>query len=215
MRLNSTNIAAAMALALAAGAMTGCMKYEKKANTSTSGTTTMVCDNTFENIFAQEVDVFEYQYPDAHILVRYATQQEAFDSLFTMNTRTIVAARDITPDEKRALKAKYKNERDANVNVRSAMIAVDAVALIVNPENNVEKLTVGEIADIISGRTTRWDELQPSERGKISVILDQTGSSLAHTSPTRCSTASLWVPPCTVPVPFPRSLKSSSRTQTP
>ncbi len=179
MRLNSTNIAAAMALALAAGAMTGCMKYEKKANTSTSGTTTMVCDNTFENIFAQEVDVFEYQYPDAHILVRYATQQEAFDSLFTMNTRTIVAARDITPDEKRALKAKYKNERDANVNVRSAMIAVDAVALIVNPENNVEKLTVGEIADIISGRTTRWDELQPSERGKISVILDQTGSSLA------------------------------------
>ena len=28
----------------------------------------MVCDNTFENIFQQEVDVFEYQYPDAHIL---------------------------------------------------------------------------------------------------------------------------------------------------
>ena len=74
------------------------------------------------------MDVFEYQYPDAHILVRYATQQEAFDSLFTMNTRTIVAARDITEAERKALKAKYKNERNANVNVRSAMIAVDAVA---------------------------------------------------------------------------------------
>lgn len=179
MRLHTKHIAAAMALALAAGAMTGCLKYEKKANTSTSGTTTIVCDNTFENIFAQEVDVFEYQYPEAHILVRYATQQEAFDSLFTMNTRTIVAARDITPEEKRALKAKYKNERDANVNVRSAMIAVDAVALIVNPKNECDKLTVGEISDILSGRTTRWDEIQPSERGKIRVILDQTGSSLA------------------------------------
>ena len=97
-----------VALALGMGAVS-CMKYEKKANTSTSGTTTMVCDNTFENIFEQEVDVFEYQYPDAHILVRYATQQEAFDSLFTMNTRTIVAARDITEAERKALKAKYKN----------------------------------------------------------------------------------------------------------
>lgn len=180
MRRYIKTIAALLATATMAVAGTGCMKYEKKTNTSTAGTATMVCDNTFENIFEQEVDVFEYQYPDAHILVRYATQHEAFDSLFSMNTRTIVAARDITPEEKRALKAKYKNERKANVNVRSAMIAVDAVALIVNPQNPCEKLTVGEIADILSGRTTRWDELQPSERGKISVILDQTGSSLAR-----------------------------------
>lgn len=172
-------LTAAVALALAAGAMSGCMKYEKKQNSSTSGTTTMVCDNTFQNILEQEVDVFEYQYPDAHILVRYATQQEAFDSLFSMNTRTIVAARDITPEEKRALKAKYKNQRDANVVVRSAKIAVDAVALIVNPANECEKLTVGEISDILAGRTTRWNELQPSERGKIHVVLDQSGSSLA------------------------------------
>ena len=41
----------------------------------------MVCDNSFENIMAQEIDVFEYQYPDAHILVRYGTQAEALDSL--------------------------------------------------------------------------------------------------------------------------------------
>ncbi len=167
-----------VALALGMGAVS-CMKYEKKANTSTSGTTTMVCDNTFENIFEQEVDVFEYQYPDAHILVRYATQQEAFDSLFTMNTRTIVAARDITEAERKALKAKYKNERNANVNVRSAMIAVDAVALIVNPKNSCEKLTVGEVADIVGGRTTEWNQLEPNGKGNIRVVIDQTGSSLA------------------------------------
>lgn len=178
MKISSTIFAAIAGMALAAGA-TSCMKYEKKANSSTSGTTTMICDNTFENIFEQEVDVFEYQYPDAHILVRYATQHEAFDSLFSMNTRTIVASRDITPDEKRALKAKYKKERDANVNVRSAMIAVDAVALIVNPENTCEKLTVGEVADIISGRTAEWNDLEPSKLGKIRVVIDQTGSSLA------------------------------------
>lgn len=179
MKKYSFNILCA-AVALGMGiAATSCLKYEKDPHSSTSGTTTMVCDATFENIFKQEVDVFEYQYPDAHILVRYATQAEAFDSLFSLNTRSIVTSRDITPEEKRALKAKYKKERNANVNVRSSKIAVDAVAFIVNPKNNVEKLTVDELSEILSGQTSSWDQLQPSDRGKIKVVLDQSGSSLA------------------------------------
>lgn len=178
MKAKNSIFAVVATAAIASGAMTSCMKYEKPQHSSTSGTTTIVCDNTFENIFEQEVDVFEYQYPDAHILVRYATQSEAFDSLFTMNTRTIVASRDITPEESRALKAKYKNQRNANVNVRSSMIAVDAIAFIINTENTVNKLTVGEVADIVSGRTTKWDELEPSKLGDIRVVLDQTGSSI-------------------------------------
>ncbi|MDE6206972.1 MAG: substrate-binding domain-containing protein [Muribaculaceae bacterium] len=159
--------------------LSSCLKYEKDSHSSTSGTTTMVCDNSFENIFQQEVDVFEYQYPDAHILVRYGTQAEAFDSLFSMNTRSIVACRDITPEERSALKARYKNQRGANVNVRSSKIAVDAVAFIVNPANNVEKLTVDELGDIVGGETTNWDQIQPSERGKIKVVIDRSGSSMA------------------------------------
>lgn len=153
--------------------------YEKKTNSSTSGTATFVCDNSFENIFEQEVDVFEYQYPDAHLLVRYGTQSEAFDSLFSLNTRTIVAARDITAQEKTALVNKYLRERDTNVNVRSSRIAVDAIAFIVNPENTCEKLTVSEIADIVSGRTQQWNELEPSDLGRIQVIIDKNGSSMA------------------------------------
>ena len=169
---------AALSLGLGVGA-TSCLKYEKDPHSSTSGTTTMVCDNTFENIFKQEVDVFEYQYPDAHILVRYGTQSEAFDSLFSLNTRSIVASRDLTPQEKSALKAKYKKERGANVNVRSAKIAVDAVAFIVNPENTCEKLTVSELADVISGESPQWNDLEPSKLGAIKVVVDQKGSSLA------------------------------------
>lgn len=171
-------VAASVALAMGLGA-TSCLKYKKPEHTSTSGTTTMVCDNSFENIMNQEVDVFEYQYPDAHILVRYATQAEAFDSLFSLNTRSIVVSRDLTPEEKRGLKAKYKKERNANVNVRSAKIAVDAVAFIVNQKNTCEKLTVSELADIVSGESSEWNDLEPSKLGKIRVILDKTGSSMA------------------------------------
>ena len=157
---------------LATSGLSGCLKYEKKANSHTSGTTTMVCDNTFENIMAQEVDVFEYQYPDAHILVRYATQAEAFDSLMSLNTKTIVVSRDVTRQEREILKSKRRT-------VRSTKIAVDAVALIVNPENPVGKLTIKEVADILSGRSSQWNDIWPTDKlGEISVVFDDKASSL-------------------------------------
>lgn len=153
--------------------LTSCLKYEKKANSSTSGTMTMVCDDTFRNIMEQEVDVFEYQYPDAHILARYATQGEALDSLLSLNTRTIVIARDLTKKERDFLKSKRRN-------VKSAKIAVDAVALIINHDNPCNKLTTKEVGDILAGRTTRWDELEPSDLGEIAVVFDDKSSSLVQ-----------------------------------
>ncbi len=159
-----------VAIALSCG-FTSCLKYEKKANSHTSGTTTIVCDNTFQNIMEQEVDVFEYQYPEAHILARYATQTEALDSLMSLNTKTIVISRDLTAKEKEALKNKRRT-------VRSSKIAVDAVALIVNPDNPVSKLKVNEVADILSGESTDWNDLWPSDLGTISVVFDDKSSSL-------------------------------------
>ena len=149
-----------------------CMRYEKKANSHTAGSMTMVCDNTFQNIIEQEVDVFEYQYPDAHVLARYATQGEAIDSLLSLNTRTIIISRDLTDKEREYLKSKRKR-------VRSSKIAVDAVALIVNPENPVGKLTLKEVADILSGSSNEWNDIWPTDKlGEIAVIFDDKASSL-------------------------------------
>ena len=158
----------AIALALAA---TSCLKYEKSANSHTTGTTTLVCDNTFQNIMSQEIDVFEYDYPDAHILARYATQAEAFDSLMSLNTKTIVVARDVTPREREILKNKQRT-------VRSTKIAVDAVALIVNPDNPVSKLSLKEVSEILSGESKNWNDIWPTDLGEIAVVFDDQSSSL-------------------------------------
>lgn len=162
----------AVGIALAAS-LTGCLKYEKKANSSTTGTMTMVCDDTFRNIMEQEIDVFEYQYPDAHVLARYATQGEALDSLLSLNTRTVVIARDLTKKERDYLKAKRRN-------VKSSKIAVDAVALIVNKNNPCSMLTTKEVGDILSGSSIEWNDLEPSELGKIAVVFDDKSSSLVQ-----------------------------------
>lgn len=166
-----TRTALAVCALLMGVAATSCLKYEKKANSSTTGTTTMVCDASFENIMKQEIDVFEYQYPDAHILARYEPQSVAIDSLMSLNTKTIVIARDLSDAEKSVLRSKRKT-------VKSAKIAVDAVALIVNKENPVEMLTVREVGDILSGRSSQWNDLEPSNLGEIAVIFDDKGSSL-------------------------------------
>lgn len=161
---------AACALIMSAGA-SSCLKYEKKANSSTTGSTTMVCDASFQNIMQQEIDVFEYQYPDAHILARFEPQSVAVDSLMSLNTKTIVIARDLTDQEKRVLRSKKKV-------VKSSKIAVDAVALIVNKENPIEMLTLREVGDILSGSSSEWNDLEPSKLGEIAVIFDDKGSSL-------------------------------------
>ncbi|MCM1021873.1 MAG: substrate-binding domain-containing protein [Muribaculum sp.] len=149
--------------------LTSCDK--KTTNTSTSGLGTIVCDASFENIMNQEIDVFEYNtHGNANIIPYYTNEKACFDSLLDLKTKTIVVARELNQKEIDYLKGQKKNPR-------SNKIAVDAIALIVNPENPIEILSMSEIADILSGRVTRWDELEPSKMGEIQVVFDSEGSS--------------------------------------
>lgn len=136
-------------------------------------TATIVCDESFQNIMEQEIDVFEYVYPRNFILCNYVPQAVAVDSLLSGNTRTAIIGRDLTKQERKALSQKYPR-------VRSMKIAVDAVALIVNPENKVDALSLKELGMIMSGEISRWDEISPDGADKpISVIFDSQGSGLA------------------------------------
>ncbi|MBD5330786.1 MAG: substrate-binding domain-containing protein [Paramuribaculum sp.] len=161
---------AAGAIVLAGVALCSCDK--KVESTSTSGIATLVCDASFENIMAQEIDVFEYIYPNASIMPLYTDQNAAIDSLLDFKTKTIVVTRALTQKEVDYLKSNKKQ-------VRQSQIAVDALALIVNPANNVEILSKPEIAEILSGKITEWNQVVPGNNhlGKIEVVFDHQGSS--------------------------------------
>lgn len=161
---------------LAAAALTislsSCQKKseQREGNTSTSGIATLMCDNSFENIMQQEIDVYEYCYPKASIIPYYIPENQAIDSLLQLKSRLAVITRELTKDEMDFLKSKKRNPR-------CQRIAVDAIALIVNPENPIEKITRKEIAEILSGEVTDWNQLEPNKTGKISVLFDNAGSS--------------------------------------
>lgn len=161
----------ALLLAAMTLAASSCLRYEKpQTDTGTSGTMDMVCDNSFQNIMEQEIGVFEFQYPEAHILCRYLPEAQAVDSLMQLRVKTIVIPRALTTQEVERLKKKRHIAKQKK-------IAVDALALIVNPANPVDVLTMPEIADILTGRVTDWNQISPNQTGPIRVVFDHSLSS--------------------------------------
>jgi len=159
--------------AVAALAFTACGKYEKPKSSPTIGTFEMMCDDSFENIMEQEVDVFEYQYPDAHALVRYAPVAEVLDSMLNGDIHTICIPRELTDAECERVKNRTRQT------VRQQRIAVDAVALIVNHANPVQYLSPKEVAAVLSGKAKTWQDLDPSYPDKpVNILFDKAGSSM-------------------------------------
>lgn len=138
--------------------------------TSTSGVTSVMCDESFENIMNQEIDVFEYTYPKASIVPYYISEHDAVDSLLQQKTRLIIIPHELSKD-----KVDYLNSKD--INVRSLKIAVDAIAIITNNKNQVDELSVSELRDILTGKYTDWNDISPNNAGKIMVVFDNQGSS--------------------------------------
>ena len=162
-------IASLSALVFMASLFTACDK--KTESRASEGITTVVCDESFANILSQEIDVFEYIYPESNVIPYYVDEHAAFDSLFDMKTKLIVAMRMLTPKE-----IAYFTDRKKQV--RQSCIAVDAIALIVNPANSIEQISTAELTEILTGKVTEWDDLWPTKGlGKIEVVFDHQGSS--------------------------------------
>ena len=110
------------------------------------GSATMYCDDGFRNILQEEIEVFEYQYPNSAIIPYYVDEQTAMDSLLEDKTQLVVTTHELTTDQIKYLKDKYRRI------ARQTCIAVDAVALIVNKDNPISTLTLSDIKDIVSGK---------------------------------------------------------------
>ena len=148
---------------------------KKASNTSTSGIAKIYCDESFRNILDQEIEVFEYSYPDASIMPNYTDESTAVDSLLHRGCDLIITSRDLTEQQRQILKGQGRA-------FRSRKIAVDAVAVIVNVNNDIEELSMDDLRDIFTGKARRWGDVFPTslKRDSIKIVLDQTGSGVMH-----------------------------------
>lgn len=136
-----------------------------------SGTAAVFCDDGFKNILDEEIQAFEFAYPDATIVPFYASEQACIDSLLDDKCQSIIITRDFTKEERAHIKAEHRRI------VRSQPIAVDAVAMIVNKDNPVEILSMDDIKKILTGEITRWSQLAGNDTTQIKVVFDSEGSS--------------------------------------
>ena len=155
----------------------GCKKYSKTPpeGSSTNGITRLVCDATFENIMQQEIEVFEYIYPHADVLPYYIDEKACIDSLLELKANAGVTTRPLSDKEISYLKSKKKR-------VYQKCVAIDAVALIVNNDNPVDRIDLKDLKDIMTGKIQDWDMMGPGLKklGKIDIVFEHEGSSTVN-----------------------------------
>ncbi|MDY2827780.1 MAG: substrate-binding domain-containing protein [Sodaliphilus sp.] len=163
-------LACVLALAFAA---TSCK--DKPTNTSTLGIAKVMCDASFQNILDQEIEVFEYTYPDANILPRYVGEYDAVDSLLQKKVDVVITTKDLTDAQKDVLKKQGRA-------YRSSKIAVDAVAIIVNNKNDIDELSLDDLKDMFTGKSQKWGDVFPTKlkNDSIKIVFDRSGSSINH-----------------------------------
>ncbi len=159
----------ALAAITAALALTACSDGNKQPKQPTMAK--VACDESFENILEQEINVYEYIYPKEDVLAYYVPESQAIDSIMAMGSvKSAIITRPLTDKEVSYLRSHKKV-------VHQQKIAVDALALIVNPQNPVEILSRKDIAEILTGDVTRWDQVEPCKLGEIDIVFDHQSSS--------------------------------------
>ncbi|WP_118973766.1 PstS family phosphate ABC transporter substrate-binding protein [Taibaiella koreensis] len=138
----------AVAIASGLGACSEGNKPAEQKETTTRGRIQIAVDESYMPVLSQELHVFDSSYPEAHITATYKTEKMCFEDLYKDSARLIVVSRDLTPAEKTA----YKNN---DINFKSLGIAMDAIAVVVNPASPDSFMTLGQLKQILLGKFAR------------------------------------------------------------
>ena len=145
-----------------------------RTDTYSSGAISFVSDESFSPIINEEMQVFENDYPQAKVTPIYTNESDAITQLMNGKTWLAFTTRDFRPSEIQALRAK-------KFIPQSVKIAYDALALIVNKSSKDTLISVTDFKNIMTGKTTRWNQIyKGSTGGIITVVFDNPRSSTVH-----------------------------------
>ena len=145
-----------------------------RTDTYSSGAISFVSDESFSPIINEEMQVFENDYPQAKLTPIYTNESDAITQLMNGKTWLAFTTRDFRPSEIQALRAK-------KFIPQSVKIAYDALALIVNKSSKDTLISVTDFKNIMTGKTTRWNQIyKGSKGGIITVVFDNPRSSTVH-----------------------------------
>ena len=162
---------------LATTALSGCDNSDKRGgrtDTETSGEVTIVADESLKPVVQELIDQFEFKWPKAKINLLDTTENRGFEMIRDMQTCLLFTTRPLKDSEVAFLKT--KNQLPAVF-----PIGYDALALIINPNNNDSCISVRDIKRILNGEVTKWNEIyKNSKLGDFNVVFDNKESATLH-----------------------------------
>jgi phosphate transport system substrate-binding protein len=127
--------------------------------------------DTMVNLGQAWAEKYMEKNPSDFVAVTGGGSGTGFSSLISGTCDIAMASRSIKDKEIALAKAK-------GINPNEIKVALDGLAVVVNPNNPVSKLTLGQLADIFTGRVSNWKEVGGKDE-KI-VILSREVNSGTH-----------------------------------
>lgn len=156
--------------------VTGCrfFKGDPYRNTTLSGTTSIAVDETLFPVMEAEIELFKGIYGYSDIRAHYLPEREAFDLLLKDSVQLIVASRLLRQDEVSQLNSR-------KLFPKQLKIATDAIALVVHPTCQDTLISMRQIREILSGKITTWNQLNPSSPSTpIKILFDNQKSGIVQ-----------------------------------
>lgn len=122
---------------------------QERTGTPTSGTASVSVGEEVLPLIRDAETVFEDLYRDAKIDIRPTTSREAIAELFDDSVKTIVSARPLNDEERRA-------QAELGLEISGFRIARDAVCVIVNNANPVSRLRLSQVDSMFTGAIRDW-----------------------------------------------------------
>jgi phosphate transport system substrate-binding protein len=135
--------------------MTGCSNCGAEVTGNedgTSGSFKIIGSNTVEPLSALWAEEFMKENPDISISVSGPGSGVGIAALIDGTTDIAQASRAMKP-------AEYDQARANGKDPVEITVAMDALSVVVNPNNPVSELTIAQLSAIFSGKITNWKEI--------------------------------------------------------
>ncbi len=147
-----------------------CLQFDPNKESENTGQLKIGIDESYSVLMQSQVETYLAFHPHAEIIATYKPETDVINDLMRDTVLAAVVCRDLTADEKAVFESRQRI-------VTSIKIATDGLALVTHPENDSLELTIEQLKDIFSGRTTTWNQLSSSASADpINIVFDNPGS---------------------------------------
>jgi len=124
----------------------GTEKTDPNRDTREKGTINVSADESFKPVIEEQVQVYQSDYPDVKIKVHYKPEADCLKDLMVDSTRMIIVTKRISKEEIEFIEDSLKVSPD------QMMMAHDAIAVIIHPDEEIRRFTMNDLKEICQGK---------------------------------------------------------------